>query len=399
MNIDNAENNIAEMEIYHRAAWQCIGGSAHTARLIEYFGSAEVAWQADEAEISQVSGFDKTVGKRILRTRHLHRDYPAELWDVCRVKKINLCTVESPEYPELLRHIFSPPVVLFYKGILKSKARRIAIVGSRKATAYGQAVAESVSAELAAKGLHIVSGGAAGVDTFSHRGAMTRGITEAVLGCGVDVAYPPKNGRLLAEIAERGAVISEYAPGTPPRRDFFPARNRIISGMSRGTVVVEAAERSGALITAEFALSEGRDVFAVPGSVFSLSSRGCNRLIQQGAKLIAGAGDVVSEYEDWKKEDNLASVRLAKDSENQESKQLNLFTQSSESQSDLQTREEQQIYSLLTPDIPLNIDDIIYRLQGGNPADISVHLLQMELKGLVRRNNFGGYTLKVSSQK
>lgn len=394
MNSDNVENSISEQELYHRGAWQCIAGSAHVARLIDYFGSAESAWQAGDDEISQVSGFDKSAGRKILKARLMKRDYPAELREMCQLKNISLCTVESPEYPELLRHIFNPPAVLFYRGKLESTAKRIAMVGSRKVTAYGQAVAESVSAELAAKRIRIVSGGAVGVDTCSHRGAMTRGITEAVLGCGVDVAYPAQNEKLLAEIAEKGAVISEYAPGTPPRRDFFPARNRIISGMSRGTVVVEATERSGSLITADLAVSEGRDVFAVPGSVFSLSSRGCNRLIQQGAKLVTGAGDIIGEYEDWEKDGKQALARSVRSAGSQ---QMNLFAQSSDL--DLQTTEEQQIYRLLTPDIPLNIDDVIYRLQGGNPADISVHLLQMELKGLVRRNSFGGYTLKVSSQK
>ena len=212
------------------------------------------------------------------------------------------------------------------------------------------------------------------MDTEAHKGALKAGITEAVLACGLDNPYPASNRKLFEEITEKGALISEYPPGTAPMKVFFPIRNRIISGMCRGTVVVEAAEKSGSLITANFALEENRDVFAIPGSIFSQSSLGCNRLIQQGAKLVTKGRDILDEYEDW-----------------QNDCQLSLFEmQSNESI----TQEEERILNLLTPDEPLSIDEIIYRLEQGSAGTVAGILLQLELQGLVQRHPSGGYTAR-----
>ena len=210
-----------------------------------------------------------------------------------------------------------------------------------------------------------MSGAARGIDTASHLGALQKGRTVAVLGCGVDVAYPPDNADLLETIAEGGAVVSEYAPGTPPLPVFFPARNRIISGLASGTIVVEAAEKSGSLITAEFALNEGRDVFAVPGSIYSAASRGCHRLIQQGAKLVTGSADILEEY-------GAAAGR-----KNTKCRTLQDLPEMS--------AEEAAIYQVLSWDRPLSMDEVIYKLHG-NASNTAFLLLQMELRGLVTEN-------------
>ncbi len=198
-------------------------------------------------------------------------------------------------YPHLLRQIPSPPA-LYWRGQPWSEAPTVAVVGSRRATPYGLAVAGELAGQLARRGLVIVSGLARGIDGAAHRACLEAGgSTLAVLGCGVDVRYPPEHAALADEIMRAGAVASELPPGTPPRAAHFPARNRIISGLSLGVIVVEAAERSGALITARLAGEQGREVFAVPGSIHSPQSAGAHALIQDGAKLVRDVDDVLSE--------------------------------------------------------------------------------------------------------
>ena len=201
----------------------------------------------------------------------------------------------EPEYPNLLENITDPPFLLYYRGKPPSQhAPSVAVVGSRKASGYGLEVARWLSSGLVGEGFNVVSGAAWGIDTAAHRGALDKGgQTTAVLGCGVDVAYPRSNRALLQEIAESGCLISEFPPGTPPLKGNFPMRTRLIAGMARATVVVEAGSKSGALITAEFALSEGREVMAVPGPVFSPSSKGTNELIRNGATPVTCPDDVV----------------------------------------------------------------------------------------------------------
>ncbi len=198
-----------------------------------------------------------------------------------------------PEFPRLLGHIPDSPIVLYRRGTW-SAARCVAIVGSRRATGYGIGMAERLAADLASAGFTIISGLARGIDTAAHSGALQAGgRTVAVFGNGVECIYPPENRKLAERILENGAFLSEYPPGTPPAPFHFPVRNRIVSGLSEAVVVVEAGERSGSLITVQCALEQGRDVFAVPGNATSVTSRGCNRLIREGAGLVQEAADIL----------------------------------------------------------------------------------------------------------
>lgn len=344
-------------------------------RLVDHFGAASSAWRASGEELAAF--LSDAPRKALLTLRKKKPDLPADIAAACMKKGIAVCTMEDESYPALLREICQPPLVLFYRGTLAPKAARLAMVGARRASTYGKHVAEEMAAHLAGCGVTVVSGAARGIDTASHRGALTAGRTVAVLGCGLDVVYPPENGRLLAEIAEHGAVISEYPPGTRPLAAFFPARNRIISGLSRGAIVVEAAEKSGSLITAELALSEGRDVFAVPGSIYSDTSRGCHRLIQQGAKLVVDAADVLVEYE-------MGRARLG-----------NRKTGATPPPGSLSV-EEQAVYDVLAFDAALTVDEIIYRLHGrADVSNVAFLLLQMELAGWVEADGNRAYSRTV----
>lgn len=215
-----------------------------------------------------------------------------------------LVLLNDPEYPAQLREIPSPPSFLFVRGAVRAEdALAVALVGARQATPYGLQVSEQLAADLAARGVTVVSGFARGVDTAAHRGALSAGgRTIAVLGSGVDVIYPPENRKLVPRVLEHGALISQFPMGSPPLAEHFPHRNRTIAGLALGTVVVEAAERSGALITVGHAGELGREVFAVPGNITSASSHGANRLIQDGAKLVQSWEDVVAEFpESWRR--------------------------------------------------------------------------------------------------
>jgi DNA processing protein len=214
-------------------------------------------------------------------------------------------------YPALLAAVASPPPLYVRGTITADDALAVAIVGSRRATPYGLDVAERLAADLAGRGITIVSGLARGIDTAAHRGALAaRGRTIAVLGCGTDVIYPPENRALAGQIEGQGALVSQFAPGTPPKPWHFPARNRTLAGLALGVVVVEAGERSGALITAGLAGDLGREVFAVPGKITSEASQGSHRLIQDGAKLVRDWTDVVQELpEHWRRAVRAPSTR------------------------------------------------------------------------------------------
>ena len=267
-------------------------GAARITRLIERFGSTEAAWSAPESQLRGI-GLPTEVAASFVRER-ARIDLDAHLERLERLG-VRALTLAHAEYPRLLRHITSPPPVLYVRGQLApADDLAIGIVGTRRATAYGNDLARRFGAELAAGGVTVVSGLARGIDTTAHRAALDAGgRTVAVFGCGLDTIYPPQNRALAERITQQGALVSEYALGTPPDARNFPVRNRIISGLSRGVIVVEAPIRSGALITATFAADQGRDVFAVPGSALSSASAGCHTLIRDGATLVTEAAQVL----------------------------------------------------------------------------------------------------------
>ena len=263
--------------------------------LVKFFGSAKTAWEADTVDLWK-SGVRKNSLEAFIEWRKKFPDAPENLMSYCERQKIKLCSFFDEDYPPLLKEIHSPPMFFYYRGKLEPLAERIGIVGTRDNTAYGQNVALELGEELAAAGLTVVSGAARGIDTFAHRGALKTGRTVAVLGNGINFIFPRENKKLIEEITERGIVMSEFPPQMIPNHGTFPQRNRIIAGLSRGVIVVEAGEKSGALITSDFALDSNRDVFAIPGQVYAAKSRGCNELIRAGATLIKSARDVLNEY-------------------------------------------------------------------------------------------------------
>jgi DNA processing protein len=266
-------------------------------RALEAYGDpGEIAFRIPSTAWRELAGVDGATAQGIITARPtLMRRIAAE-WDAAVRKDVRILARDDPDYPSMLAALPDAPVVLYLKGELSDGRVRLAIVGSRRATAYGRQVARELSGELAGLGIEIVSGGARGIDTWAHRGALeTGGRTAAVLGCGFGHVYPPENKDLFAAITASGAIVSEFPIETPPLAENFPRRNRLISALSAGTIIVEATDKSGSLITAGHALEQGREVMAVPGPITSEQSRGCHRLIQQGAKLVQTAEDVLSE--------------------------------------------------------------------------------------------------------
>jgi len=322
------------------------------------FGGPERAWNASEAELKSVPRIPRKVIDGLLTKRE--RIDPEKELNSLREKGIETVFIDDPVYPQHLRHIYDPPKILYVRGNIDVlQLQMFAVVGARKASPYGLSVAQSVSRDLAEAGLCVVSGMARGIDTAAHRGAL--GVdkpTVAVLGCGVDVVYPRENKKVMEEIIDKGAVISEFPPGTAPMAGNFPVRNRIISGLSRGILVVEAADKSGSLITADLALEQGRDVFAVPGQVTNSVNRGAHRLIKQGAKLVEDAGDILEDF---------GYSFFAKPA-------------TGEKQADL-TGDEKKIYNIISDD-PVSSETIIVKT-GFNTSQVLAILLELELRGLV----------------
>lgn len=263
--------------------------------LLERFGSAAAVLSAAPSELGEVPGVGPKLTRSIVAARD-GSDAEEEL-AVCRSHGVKVLTEADEEYPRLLQEIHDPPGVLFVRGDLRAQdGLAVAIVGTRHATRYGLQQAERLAASLARAGLTIVSGLARGIDAAAHRGALAAGgRTVAVLGSGVLNVYPPEHVKLADEVALCGAVLSEAPARAQPRSGMFPQRNRIISGLSLGALIVEAGDRSGALITARHAMEQGREVFAVPGRVDGRTARGCHRLIRDGAKLVETADDVLEE--------------------------------------------------------------------------------------------------------
>lgn len=334
-------------------------------RLLDFFGSAENVFKAREKDLCRVEGIGPGIAGGILRFP-LSREVEKELAYV-QNNNARVFISREEDYPENLKNIFDPPPVLYMQGTwLKSDVAAVAVVGTRSPSLYGRHVAEKISMELARRGVTVVSGMARGIDSFAHKGALEGGgRTVAVFGCGLNVIYPAENVKLRNRILKQGALVSEYPMARKPDRGNFPARNRIISGLSLGTIVVEAGERSGALITTQFALEQGREVFAVPGNIDAPKSRGPNLLIKKGAKLVGSAEDVIEEIPPYVRE---AFLKEIKSGEKGEVKW---------------TEEETKILSALESGIS-HIDALIEqsRLPAGK---VSALLLTLELNGVVKQ--------------
>jgi DNA processing protein len=334
-------------------------GAARLQALLDYFGDLETAWQASAHDLRQ-AGIDRRSLDNLLRERE-KLDLDAQVERLARAG-VHLLTWDDPDYPPNLRQVYNAPPILYVRGRIETRDEwAVAVVGTRRASVYGKEATRMIATGLAQAGVTVVSGMARGVDTMAHRTSLEAGgRTIAVLGCGVDVVYPAENARLAAEIAEQGALVSEYALGTQPDARNFPSRNRIISGLTLGTVVVEAGLPSGARITADFAAEQGREVFAVPGNVFNRGSQGTNRLIQEGAKLVRNAADILEEL-------NLTMVS--------EQAQVRAVIPENET--------EAQLLDHLSAE-PVHVDELRRAVQLPI-ARVSSTLALMELKGMVRQ--------------
>lgn len=340
-------------------------GSARSAQLVEEFGSAQGALDASPAEIARLSGIGFQTALSIVR----FNDYDAVERQINRAHQVGAEMISrwDDRYPVLLKEIYDPPAFLWVRGVMKSgdqDKRSIAVVGTRRASEYGKRVAHEFASVLAGIGCTVVSGLAYGIDAQAHRAALEAdGRTIAVLGSGVDRIYPGRHTRLARAMMERGAVVSEYPMGEKPDGPNFPRRNRVISGIARGTIIVEAYDEGGALITARLAVEENREVFAVPGPIHSKSSRGANALIRDGvAKLVQRVDDVLNEF-------GIIQNTGVSGFDSVDAGSL--------------SPEERRLCRALTPE-PMHIDHICVG-SGLDPAMALAYLLGLEFKGIVRQ--------------
>jgi DNA processing protein len=334
-------------------------GAVRFQAVLNYFGDPQIAWGAPTEALRQAGLSDKII-ENLVRTRdQVDLD---KLWEEMEQKNISILIQQDESYPKRLNEIDQPPPVLYTQGNINPDDEwSVAIVGTRRVTAYGRQVAEDIAGSLARNGLTIISGLARGVDSIAHQAALDAGgRTIAVLGSGLDRIYPPENRQLAEQIKANGAIISEFSPNTPPEASNFPQRNRLISGLSLAVLVIEAGIKSGALITAAFAADQGREVFAVPGNITSPGSRGTNRLIQNGAHPLLSAEQVLEILElSMVAEHRSARVALPSDAV------------------------EAQLFETLGEE-PLHIDEITNRTE--IPVEkVTATLALMELKGMVRQ--------------
>lgn len=342
---------------------------------LNYFKNANSIFNASKRDLMDCKIFSLEQIDTIVKSQKvdLIEEYLLEL------KKYNMkyVSINCTDYPHLLKKIFDPPMILYYYGNLPNDIFTISIVGTRICSTYGKEISYSLGRDLGKNNICVVSGMASGVDTYSHLGIIDNGgTTIAVLGNSVDICYPSHNEKLHSEIIKRGCIISEYPPNTKPRPHFFPARNRIISGLSHGTIVVEAPIKSGSLITTDFALEQGRDVFAFPGNIFSKNSTGTNQLIKEGAALITSYKDILEFYE---LDEDISS-----------SKKINL--QISEKIDNL-SLVEKNIYNLVTVD-GTTVEFIISETKL-DYGDVLANLTFLEIKGLIKRIPGQKFALKI----
>lgn len=356
--------------------WVCIS-TVKLEKFLAPFDSICQAWKASGLEPGKFRSVNNMKAEEIEIFAKRRQALEPESY-VERMAELGVRMVlrEDPDYPENLRNICQPPGILYVRGNLaKLNSVAVALVGTRKASQYGKACAEFLAEELARAGVAVVSGLARGIDSAAHRGALAAvrgdnlpgktglGVTAAVLGCGADVVYPRENAQLIAEIAENGIILTEYPLGTAPSPWNFPFRNRIISGLAQAVVVVEAEEKSGSLITADFALEQGREVLAVPGSIFNKTSLGPHKLIRQGARIVGSAGDILEEL-------GLGTLfpKQLRPSE-QPKPELN--------------GEEAQVIASLNYD-PVSVD-FLAGATGLQPPKLLAVLTYLELKGLIKQ--------------
>lgn len=337
-------------------------GSIRLKKLLEFFGKPENILKAPREKLMAVSGIGQEIANKIhcLKKEDLDKEFA-----LAKKYGLKIMTYTDKDYPENLKNIPDPPIVLYVKGELKEEDKlAIAIVGSRRASFYGLTNAQKFAFDLSEKGFTIVSGMARGIDTYSHRGALKQnGRTIAVMGSGFNHPYPQENKELAEEIAKNGAVISEFPMDILPLKQNFPRRNRVISGLSLGVVVVEAARNSGALITADFALEQGREVFALPGKVDSDNSFGTNGLIKQGAKLVSCVEDILEEF------------ILCESESPKDGNQKNILF-------DANNEEENKVYNLIS-DESIQLDELLERTNM-NISQIANMLLRLQMKKLIR---------------
>jgi DNA processing protein len=336
-------------------------GTVTFRKLLSLYGEPEHVFKASQKELSSIDGIGERKARNIKDFSGLKE--AERCLALLNQSGTRVVTCRDPDYPDLLRQVESGPVILYVRGSMREEDRfAIAIVGSRKPTHYGRVVAEKLSSELTGAGFTVVSGMARGIDTIAHVSSVTSGgRTIAVLGSGIDTVYPPENRGLMEKIAESGYVVSEFPLGTKPNRENFPIRNRLISGLSLGVLVVEATRESGSLITAQHALEQNREVFAVPGSIISPNSSGTNDLIKRGAKLIERTEDIIEEL----------------------GPMLKGFVRAREKSRIEVTDEERRLCDILTGE-PLHID-VISRELTLSPSRVLATLLNLELKGIVRQ--------------
>ncbi|MCC7201282.1 MAG: DNA-protecting protein DprA [Nitrospirae bacterium] len=342
-------------------------------RLIERFSTPEKVFASSFEDLCSVDGLTPSMAWEIISVRHPSPEVEDEISRINNAG-IKFIHINHPDYPDRLKDIYDPPLYFYMNGsVSPDDINALAIVGTRNPSPYGKKVSEMLSAELSSAGFTIVSGMARGIDSSAHRAALNAGGRSiAVLGCGADIAYPPENEKLMREITGNGAVISEFPIGTLPDKRNFPQRNRIISGISLGVIVVEAAEKSGSLITARFALEQGREIFAIPGNINSPLSSGTNNLIQQGAKAVTNVNDILEEF------DQLLTLRPKHG--------INSMPVKHKSMSE----EEKNIYRVLTLE-PKHIDQVITEC-GIETRKVTQLLLNLELSGLIEQLPGSCYT-------
>ena len=357
-------------------------GSVRIRRLIEYFGSAGNVLKVKERDLQASEILSRNAIEKFFefdRDNFLQSEY-----NLIQQNDVAVVTIFDESYPVALRSIYDPPLVLYVKGRLPvDQGLAVGIVGSRNASMYGLNIAEKFAGQLAELGITVVSGLAKGIDAAAHRGCLrTGGQTVAVVGCGLTHIYPPQNKDLFAQIGEKGAIISEFPMAMPPISFNFPARNRIISGLSLAILVVEASLKSGALITSHFALEHGRDVFAVPGKIDHPNSQGVNQLIKQGAKLVTCFEDIVQELEPQLRR-NLAVPKVPADVlvEDLSVQEFN--------------EQEMSVVSALSQE-PVYIDDVVH--QSGQPSgQVANILLKLEFRKCVKQLQ-GKYYIRSSGK-